>query len=159
MIVIEDIWILIAAGGEETAPDSVCRGLAGVVEGGLSNRMAAWVEFEDHGIAYGRLDSVWVVDKFAFVTHFDGVLGRQAGSGEKDEKGVEEFEVSHFGIDKVVPVVEYTQLCNVQVYRFWKISSQETMGQFRAIYSACPADKYSNRKRWHGELHKERPRT
>ena len=33
----EDIWILIAAGVEETAPDSVCRGLAGVVEGGLSN--------------------------------------------------------------------------------------------------------------------------
>ena len=90
---LEDIWIRTAAGGEETAPDSVCSGLAGVVEGGLSNGMAAWGEFEDHGIAYGRLDSVWVVGKFAVGTHFDGVQGRQAGSGEKDEKGV---EVAHF---------------------------------------------------------------
>ena len=67
--------------------------------------MAAWVEFEDHGIAYGRLNSVWVVDKFAVVTHFDGVLGRPAGSGEKDEKEVEELEVSHFGIDKVAQLL------------------------------------------------------
>jgi len=67
--------------------------------------MSAWEEFEDHVIAYGRLDSVWAVDEFAACTNLDDVLGRQGGSGEKEEKGV---EVAHFGI-------EYTQCAT---YRF-----------------------------------------
>lgn len=96
---LKDIWILTADRVEETTPNSVCGGLAGVVEGGLSNGMVAWVEFEDHGIAFCRLDSVWAVGEFAAVTNFDDVLSRQGGSGVKEEKGV---EVAHFDIDSEV---------------------------------------------------------
>jgi hypothetical protein len=51
--------------------------------------MAAWVEFKYHGIAYGRLDSVWIVYKFTIVTYFDGVLGGEDGPREKREKNGE----------------------------------------------------------------------
>jgi hypothetical protein len=108
----EDIWIQSAVGGEETAPDSVGGWCAGAVEGGLSNGMAAWVEFKLHGIAYSRLKSVWIVHEFAIVTHFDGVLGREAGHWEEKKKDI----VAHFYTDKDVSVVEYTQ---VGTKRFW----------------------------------------
>ncbi len=101
---LEDIWIRAAAGVEETAPDSVCRRLARAVESGLSNGMAAWIEFENDGIAYGRLNSVWLVDKFAVVTHFDDLLGRERCSRKKED---EEVEVVHFDINEAIRVVEY----------------------------------------------------
>jgi hypothetical protein len=89
--------------------------------------MVTWIEFEDHGITYGRLDCVWVVDKFAVITHFDHVLGREDGSRKKEDK----VKVVHFDINERVLVVEYNCTVNEQrtVYRFWEISSQGTLIQ------------------------------
>jgi hypothetical protein len=89
--------------------------------------MVAWIEFEDHGITHGRLDCVWVVDKFAVIAHFDDVLGRENGSRKKEDK----VKVVHFNINEIVLVVEYNCTVNEKrtVYRFWEISSQGTMIQ------------------------------
>lgn len=57
--------------------------------------MTAWIEFEDHSITYSCHDSVWVVDKFAIITHFDDLLGRERGSRKEEDKGV---KVMHFNI-------------------------------------------------------------
>ena len=100
----EDIWIRTAAGVEETAPDSIRRRRAGAVESGLSNGMTAWIEFENDGIAYGRLDSVWIIGNFAVVARYDDVLRRERGSGKKEG---EEVQVVHFDINKGIAVVEY----------------------------------------------------
>ena len=76
-------------GGDEARVEATVHGLAGLVEGGLDDRVVLGPEVERDHVALGGLDGVGLEDDVAvLVTDGDGVLGGQDGAshgGGRDE--------------------------------------------------------------------------